>query len=646
MKKIFLISLLSFLFYITDAQQYIETKKIFSATTDFNFTNEWQYVSTDLYLINSSKFDNLLNRINPGQKKRRKNRVVIKNILVTAQLDGLGDLDALTYPIFNFVVSEDADGNFQAQVTEPEAIRIVDNFPVTAIDDYIGAKINVQMYSDNNKSDLYKFIAEQLQSASTLTAISASDAALKTVGEIGNFMKKDAAGQQYQFESTIRFYQQTDFDRQLHSITIFVFQPSTATSNGFDTTNISRFFDTTSISIINEDKINQLINYNLYPYIVAVNYRSKYKAQISDDISFDMLRIRKTKNENNYQNGIISRDIYLQEKSLIDFLDIFANLQFHINNYELDYNAKITEDFTIQLFIILQDFWKLKNTYNITKQSFSGNPLFENEFKPLYERYLTQANLKFEGNSSLRAVRDHVETLYSLEVDGINSLDSVTREDFLRKLKTIEIPNRELNSDEATVTLEWIDKIENEQYTEIYTPQISYLSQLEINTQTYDKVQLLRLQAANSYCDLCKINVLMFETQFMNSYDKYLLNNAKNNYDTLINITKTNILEYSKKLSCIESNIDTSANIQHHTQIIINSLKITQDNINTLIQITNKLDANYTTVQEYSKATNEIITLSNSVEANLHSICTSDPQLCNCNTKYNRSNNNKTTNDR
>lgn len=647
MKKLLIILIFATQSFYTDAQQYVKTENVFSATTDYNFTNEWQYVSTDLYLFNSSKFNNLLNRINPGKKKGffggNKNKDVIKNILVTAQLDGLGDLDALTYPIFNFVVSEDADGNFQAQVAEPEAIRIVDNFPVTSIDDYIGAKISVKIYSDKNKSDLYKFIATQLQSASSLTALSASDAALKAVGEIGNFMQQDAAGNQYQFESTIRFYQQSDFDRQLHSITIFVFQPSFATSNGFNTTDLSSFFDTTSASLINKDILNQLINYNLYPYVVAVNYRSKYKPQISNDVNPDMLRVRKTTNEIEYQNGVRSEEIYIQENSLIDFLYVYSELQNHIIEYERDYDAKITNDFTIQLFIILQNYWKLKNTYKINNQTHTGNPLYENQFKPLYERYLTQAKLKFEGNSSLRAIREHVETIYTLDNEGTTQLDSTIREDFLRKLNTINIPDREINSDEAIVTQSWISKLENEQFIKIYKPQIDFLSYQPIDISTFDKVQLLRLQSANSYCKICKTNVLQFETNFMNSYERYLLNQSKIEYNELINDTKSDIIVYSKKQSCISLNIDSSNTAIN--QVVLSTLENSQTQLDELIILTNKTSVIFSVSSEYKNEIYKIISLKTSIEAGINSICVSYPQLCDCSSNYNKPSN-KTDNDR
>lgn len=647
MKQIFLLSFFLFSVSALYSQDYVTTNEIFNASTEYEFNNEWQYVSTDLYLFNSSKFNNLLNKINPGKRSNRRNRdrEIIKNILVTAQLNGLGDLDNISYPIFNFIVTEDDDGNFQAQVSEPDAIRIIDNYPVTAIDDYVGAKITVQVYSDKNKSDLYKFIGAQLQYASSLNAISASDAALKAVGEIGNFMQKDAAGSQYQFESTIRFYQQTDFDRRLHSISIFVFQPSKSTSSGFDLNKISNFFDTTTVASIDKNKLEQLLNYNLYPYVVAVNYRSKYKPQISSDVNNDVLRVRKTSNENDYKNEIISEAIYNQENSLIDFLYVYVDLLEHISEYERDYDEKITSDFSIHLFLILQDYWKLKNFYKITKKQYNGNPLFENQFKQLYERYLTQAKLKFEGNSSLRAIREHVETIFALENDGMTKLDSAQREDFLRKLNIISFPDRELNSNEAKVSTQWIKKLETEQFVNIYKPQIDFLRSQPVDTSTYDKVQLLRLQSANSYCETCKDNVLEYETEFMNYYERYLLRQSKMKYYDLINQTKSDILVYSKKQSCINDNLDTIKNKSQHIIVIQSSLETVKEQTKELISLTADVDVAFATSDEYKEKIDRINLLKTSIEAIITSICDNDPQYCDCNSLYKR-HKNKASDDR
>ncbi len=637
MKHSLILLIISILSTSLFSQETIETEKVYSRQSDFEFTNEWQYVSTDLYLLNTNRFNYLLNIINPdGKKKRRKNKEYIKNIMVTAQLNGLDELDKITYPLFNFAVTKDDKGEYQVQTSNPEAIRIVDNVPVSSLDDYIGATININVYSDKNQPEMFKFVSEQLLTISTLTAVSSTDAAMKVVGEIGKMMQDEAAGKQYQFESTIRFYEEQNFDKRFHSIAIYVFEPTYFFRSGFDTVALSQYLDTTTNPVFNKSVFSKIFDYKLFPYIVAVNYRSKYKPQISDDVDFEMLKRREVKNEDNYKNKIISREIYIQEKSLIDFLKIFAQLQLDITNYELDYKAKITEDYTIELFLTLQDYWKLKNSYKITSKAFAGNPLFENEFKPLYKRYLTKANLKFEGNSALRSIREHVETLSYLEENGANSLDSAQTEDFLRKLQAVKIPPREYNSEEATITKHWINTLENQQYTTYYLPKINELSQLPVIEPTYEKVQHFNLSTVNSYCELCKVNVQQFVDKFMINYDEYRYSEAIKKLTKTVSDAQTKIFVYTQKQSCIVSNLDTANALKSP------AVELYIEKINQIDEKRKKLNTLINNVPLFSVAdsviayTDKINSLEYQIETTLNSICTTNPDLCDCKDVFNQ----------
>lgn len=259
MKKITILIVLFVLLIVKiNAQEYIKTSQVYSKQMNFDFTNEWQYVSTDLYLFNAQKIKNLIN-VHLGKKKKKgklgkKNPPDINNIMITAQLEGMGSLDELVYPIFNFVVSTTDNGDYQLQVSDPGVIQIVDNAPVSSLKDYIGAKLNVQVFTKKNKTQAYLFLAKQLEKASTFSVSNAKQMALDIVGEIGKMMQKDAVGQQYQFQSTIRFYEEQNFDKQIHSITIYILQPSYYNSVRFDTTNISKNLDTLSNIVFDKAK--------------------------------------------------------------------------------------------------------------------------------------------------------------------------------------------------------------------------------------------------------------------------------------------------------------------------------------------------------------------------------------------------------
>lgn len=632
MKKFALIFLAFFVSQSLNSQQFVTSQKVFSKSTNYKFDNQWQYISSDLYLMNADKFNYLINHINPDKKKTKKNKDLITNILVTAQLDGLGELNKLVYPIFNFQVKKDDKGNMNAQVSETEVIRLVDNVPLSSVKDFIGAKVSIQAFTQSTKPEIYKFIANQLTVAATLSTLTATDAAMKLVGEIGKMMQNDAAGNQYQFESTIRFYEDTNFDRRFHSLTIFTFIPSYLKSANFDTNDIAKFIDTTQNVIIDKNKLKNVIKNRVFPYIVVVNYRTKYKTKLSEDVITETLNDREAQNEAFFRNNKISKEVYEQEKSLISFLRNYVQLQTDISSYEINYKTKITEDFTIQLFIILQDFWKLKNSHLLIEKTYRGNPLYDNEFSPYYQRYVNKANLLFETTSSLRNVKDIVETIFTLENKGISNMDSLQIEDNLRKLKSINIPQREIKSDEATTINRLINLLEAEQYQKNTLVLVNQLSSQPINKNTYYKVENLKMNVANSNCNICKDFVYQFANNFYIKYEQFLFNESTNQYNTLRTETKQNVMNNSMKITCIKTNLDSNIvnSSDAYWQLFLETLSNVEQKNNDLFKIINT-SKNYTKSNEIDEQINLIKAKTKEIEADFLSLCQDRRANCNCN---------------
>ena len=105
------------------AQRDIEPKLIFSDTSNFSFTGEWQYLSTEIYLFNGEKFSNLINELDFVRTKpksgfsRRKglSEEYLEYLFITASLKNVrffGDKD-LTYPLYNFQISRDKDSKYR-----------------------------------------------------------------------------------------------------------------------------------------------------------------------------------------------------------------------------------------------------------------------------------------------------------------------------------------------------------------------------------------------------------------------------------------------------------------------------------------------------------------------------------------------------
>ncbi len=613
-----------------NAQSYIEAVPVFKKQTSEDFTNEWQYVSTDLYLLNGSKFTNLIRQVNPARKRFSfKKKEHINNILVTAQLIGLKGYDQVVYPIFNFQVKKDDNGNDVINVAETEVLRIIDNFPLSSIHDNIEAKIQVKAFTNRNKSQMYKFVGKQLEIISKIS--NPTEAILDIIGEFGKLMEKNTAGEQYQFESTIRVYEEKNFNKRFHSIVIFLFKPSQGLNISIDSTAIINYIAKNQNPKFDKEILRRLINFYTYPIIVAVNYRSKYMPKIPDEVTFESLKQRSVKNETDYKQGLISSDIYIQEKNLIDFLTAFAQLKLDVNNYQLDYKAKITDDYSIELFIILQDYWRLRNTYKTIAKANKNNPLFINEFKPIYDMFLSKAQLYLEANASLRNIKEMVNILYDLENNPNQNLDSAQREEYLQKLYAIELPKRELYSDEAKTIKKWISTLENDQYYLIFKPKIDTLSSLPADENTYKYVKELQQEIEHTSCILCRDKANAFISNFYIQYNQYLQNKEQQRLYELKSKAKLFVLKKLKTYQCIKNNLDSaySGEMPEYIKYIKQENESIKNQLNKLISIVNN--------QQIPQSYNELKTLNNTIEnimnkisVDINNICQNYNEICNC----------------
>ena len=635
MKKLQIIIVLFIFSFIVShtikAQEYIKTVPVFRKQTKYDFTTEWQYISTDLYLFNGNRFNVMLNNmfIEKKRKKRKKDEI-IENILVTAKIDGLIGYEDVIYPIFYFQVTMDDDGKYSTKASSNEVIRIIDNFPTSAINDYVGAQINIDVISNKNRSFVYMLIASQLQNISNIKD-NPTDAGLQLVGEFGKMMEKAGKGQEYHFESTIRLYEEQDFNKQFHSINIFVFAPAKTYSTGFDTTDISKFIATTENPVIDKNVLDKQIDYYLYPYIIAVNYKSKYIPEVPDDINFEVLKMRKAKCENNFQKGLINRNIYLQEKKLLGFLEIFAQFKLDVNNYELDYKTKITEDFTIEFFLIIQDLLHLKNYHKIILLENSGDPAFENEFRDIYKSILVKADIYLESDNNLRNIKQLVNTLWELENNKSLNLDSLNREEYLRKLHSVKMPKREKESEEVKTIELWVNKIETIHYNENYKLKVKILNEKEISEATYNEVIELQNNVSNSNCVLCREKISEFTDDFILEYNEYL---RKNTYDLLsekITEIKDLLYDLTKDQSCISEKLNENYQdtVPAHIQLIKEDFNYLIETKEILHEIINEdyYSANLKLINEVS---NKIEILSTKLITGFNSICTKEPELCDC----------------
>ena len=560
MKKLIFLFLFFAYSSFSYAQYSLETVPVIKKQSSFNFTAEWQYLSTDMFLYNAEKFNLLLNDVirrdfaSKGKKMRKKDKIDLQKLLITANLKSIMGGDVV-YPIYSFQIEEDQDQNYKANISKGyEQIRLMDNLPMVGKSDIIEAEIKAEAYSSKDINKVLKIISIQLQN---IAKFSTPTAALELVAEFGKFMESSVMNTHYQFSNTIRIYESQDFNKRIHSINVYVFKPSGAEKIIVRDDAIENLLDTARYIVLSKNQIYDLIKYKKYPFFVIVNYKSRYVSDpiVGDEIDFEKISERKQKIENAYEAKLINAESYEQELKLIDFLKVFAQLKVHIYNYELNYKNKITEDFTKNYFIILSELRKLKSVYYTRLVEYENNTSFNNDFKAKYEAILLNAELYLESNTNLKNIKELVNVLYDFETKPQMNLNAEQREIALRKIYAVELPKSEQKSEVTTAITKLILDLEQKQYSEVFESEVKKLNSLQAIDGNLLEFEKVKNMANRTYCFTCKLELNKAVSSFNDRHEENikqgLVLNLKEQHRLASDLVFTMLL----KEECINNNV-------------------------------------------------------------------------------------------
>ncbi len=99
-------------------------------------------------------------------------------------------------------------------------VRIIDNLPLYSAHDYIDAEISVKAITNNDRDQMLSLVATQLQNLSKIKT--PTDAVMGIIGEFGSFIEANTRKKEYRFSSTIRLFEQKNFDTRVHSLKLYV----------------------------------------------------------------------------------------------------------------------------------------------------------------------------------------------------------------------------------------------------------------------------------------------------------------------------------------------------------------------------------------------------------------------------------------
>ncbi len=616
------------------SQDYVKAVKVSTLRTNFDFTPEWQYISSDLYLFNADKFADILNQVITGKKKSifRKNRLDLRNILITMNLQGLKGYDKITFPLYNFVISKDEDGNVKVNTETNEVIRIIDNYPAPSVADFISAKVDVKVITKDDQVKVYKLAASQLETIANVVT-NPSTAVIKLVGEFGKMIQAAADEKEYHFTSTIRIYENENFNQRLHSIVVFVFIPSQQKEDKVkvDLSELDSALKDTSV-VINRKLLHKYVKVKKYPYVVIVNYKSKYIPDVPEEIDFDVLKARESKLSVDLAKGVINKEIYELEKELLEYLKLYAQFQMDLNNYLLNLENKTTEDFSKFYYFLVRDYWRMKNYYKVVSLARRNNKIFQDEFKPLYDKFMMRVNMHLDQNSNLQKIRGLVETLYYLEntPEGRIPMDSADIENYLAKLYGVPLPESEANTPVMEVLNKWVDYLEQKEYDRIYSRRYAELRMLPVNGESYKKIIEAQREYSLTQCRRCKDSLNVIVNNFQKRYGQYQLRKAKEEFDRVKTDAKVAMIGITKQLSCIRQKLRDYPGVKpEYLQLIEQDAIKLADQKQALLAQLNK-NYVFTSVDEIKAVSNEIATSLKELKEGVKSICDQEPQVCDC----------------
>ncbi|HOZ14440.1 MAG TPA: hypothetical protein PK784_06600 [Tenuifilaceae bacterium] len=623
------------------SQRDIEPKLIFSDTANFSFTGEWQYLSTDIFMFNGDKFSNLINeldfaRVEPKAKRRKKTALEQENLeylFITASLKNVkffGDND-ITYPLYNFQISKDKESKYQTFVSDNiDHVRIIDNLPLYSAKDYIDAEIRVRAITNNDKDQILSLVATQLKNLSKI--LTPTDAVMAIIGEFGNFIESNSKKKEYKFSSTIRLFEQKNFDTRVHSIKLYAL--STANSNPIEiaTEPFRSFLDTVQHGKVSRDALRQLLTYKHYPVIVVVNYKSLYRMDpvSGDEVTFANIEKRKLKYENDFRLGLINSETYRQEKDFTTFLTVFANFKNHLDVYNLNYRTGNTDAISGSLFRVMQYNRQLIKAFEEIKFKYKGNNTFTSIFNREYESVLGFASLYLDGDHNLKSTKDLVNTLIKLESVGNISVNEL--ELYIAALQFSGIFKPELMNQnlEGQLINSQISRLENDLYRVSFEKEVQKLNETQATKQTKSASSALLALTKNTSCGLCRERAIMAINAFGQRMDEFNRKQELLSKDSIVLTLEPWIFKKLEQLQVIKGNFEAiysnDSNLES-TKYLNNKIAEVERDVNNVKDFM-KVDVTSKDLSTIANLNQKLITYQKQIDETLKLVCDLKPELC------------------
>ncbi|WP_181306196.1 hypothetical protein [Rufibacter sp. XAAS-G3-1] len=549
--------------FSSQAQDMIQTRLAYNYLDKYEFTDEWQYLTTDMYLLNAGQFSRVINEMEQGTTRaRRRDYINLESLFISAQLKNakLFGQEPVVYPLYNFALQGASDKkNYSTLISDNiESIRIIDKLPLAADERNIDANVEARLFTSDSREVFFNIIANQLTNISKLMTPQA--AMLSLVGEFGNLIRNTAQRKEYKFSSTIRLYEGQNFDTRLHSVRVYVFVPSFAKLPALRTPRLTELLSN-SPQGFERQKLEAALNFKDYPVLVVANYKSLYKmdALSGSDITSETIERRRVRIEQAYTAGLVTDDAYKQEKLFVEFLRNFSDLKQNLNNYRLNYKNNSPEANAKTLFTVVQDYKRLKTLAYQRDREFSRNHTYQRIFKNEYNSILTNADSYLETDYNLKNSKEMVNTLLDLDQEQTKAYTVAQREQYLNKLYSVELPNPEFLAStlEGEGLYRHLTRLESTLYNDVYAKEVSRLRDLAPTEENISFRNTLLEKANASKCRSCREEVKQAARLFNQRLEEQQLEKEKARLQDLNQQVDSKILAYLKQDDCVENAFKT-----------------------------------------------------------------------------------------
>ncbi|HUX53165.1 MAG TPA: hypothetical protein VMV56_01990, partial [Williamwhitmania sp.] len=626
----------------TFAQMDIKTNLVFSDTVKTPFSNQWQYLSTDIYLFNGHTFNKLINDLNvDGTKERhgwfkhKQPQEKLEFLLLTAELKDVklfGPND-LIYPIYNFQIDKDRDNKYQTFVSDNlDHVRIIDNLPLYSAGNFIDATIRARAITNNSRDEVLNLVAGQLKNLANLT--NPTTAVFTLVGEFGSFLEASTRNKEYRFSSTIRLFEQKNFDTRLHSIRIYALTAGNNLAPVFDTEALQNFMDTTYNPTISRQLLSALIPYHDSPLIVVVNYKSLYRMeQISgDEVTAQAIDQRRLRIENEFAKGLISNETYQLERNFLDFLTSFNDLKRAIELYKLNVKVAGSNGTSTSLMQVVTSYRTMLKINRDNDAMNVENSTYATVFKPEYNRVQGYAGLYLEEDINLKNARELVIAINNAEA-GRYPTKYEEQEEMLSKLHFADIFAGDSwnNSTEGRLTNAAISHLEREIYAKKYMLEVKKINSLKATDSNSNAPDRLQQLLSGTSCSLCRDSALVAIKRFRTTYVDFLRQKELTRKDSISRVVLEKSYLFLEKYQIIKQNLDSlypnGSTMSPSMALLDNRLQLAKRDIDDLYDLSNRAvsDKPLEIIRELNR---KMLELLSDIPANFDFICSRRNDLC------------------